>query len=520
MDVYTRNQPTPTSRDRGTRGCARRGVTGSSTRHTQNRQWTRPLRAAALAALGSVVLIGGCAQKTTQTTSVKDLPAARMEQPTVIGDQRDASAYTESSKQLTTVEWGVLDKKGPQPVWKRLGGNKDEKPVPQAQAKGFQHADKVLPATAATTRVAAAATQSIAATQPLTPIEDLPVHLVNLPDGKVRIIWTMRSYGGSTVTAKRDGGTARREVTVAPGDLAPLVAVVTAHVGAGGTVAPLARENTLVITCAKEMRDSTLALLDQLDVPPRQVQITAKIFEVSHDFDFQQGAKLLANRIAADGTQTAASTFAAQRALDAAATGTPFQGSVLNLMQTFADAGISLDASFQILADVGLIKVVSEPRMTVATGQTGYMLAGQELPIQSANFVNNAIQTTTTYKPVGVQLYITPQAVGAESVKLHAISVVSSVAGFTQLPTLTGNNAKDGNALVNPIIESREAETAVTIEDGNTLVISGLRMIRTTTREQKVPGLGDIPVLGWMFKNHRSQQQMTDLYFFVTPTLM
>jgi type II secretory pathway component GspD/PulD (secretin) len=47
-----------------------------------------------------------------------------------------------------------------------------------------------------------------------------------------------------------------------------------------------------------------------------------------------------------------------------------------------------------------------------------------------------------------------------------------------------------------------------------------LRMIRTTTRESKVPGLGDIPGLGWLFKNHRSQKQQTDLYFFVTPTLL
>jgi type II secretory pathway component GspD/PulD (secretin) len=117
-----------------------------------------------------------------------------------------------------------------------------------------------------------------------------------------------------------------------------------------------------------------------------------------------------------------------------------------------------------------------------------------------------------------VQLYITPQAVGPNRVKLHAISIVSAVSGFTPVPTLNGNNPVQ--TLINPVIESREAETAVTIDDGDTLVISGLRMIRTTTRENKVPGLGDIPVLGWLFKNHRSQQQMTDLYFFVTPTLL
>jgi type II secretory pathway component GspD/PulD (secretin) len=70
---------------------------------------------------------------------------------------------------------------------------------------------------------------------------------------------------------------------------------------------------------------------------------------------------------------------------------------------------------------------------------------------------------------------------------------------------------------MNPIIDSREAETSVTIKNGDTLVISGLRMMQTVAREEKIPGLGDLPVLGWMFKNHRSQQKLTDLYFFVTP---
>jgi type II secretory pathway component GspD/PulD (secretin) len=102
------------------------------------------------------------------------------------------------------------------------------------------------------------------------------------------------------------------------------------------------------------------------------------------------------------------------------------------------------------------------------------------------------------------------------------VSVVSSLSGFTPLPTLSGGGGGTdfSSLIVNPIIDSREAETAVTVEDGNTLVISGLRMVRQITRTDKIPGLGDIPVLGWMFKNQRTQQQQTDLYFFVTPTLL
>jgi type II secretory pathway component GspD/PulD (secretin) len=295
--------------------------------------------------------------------------------------------------------------------------------------------------------------------------------------------------------------------------------VLTAHLGAAGTVTALPKENTLVITCDAAMRESTIQLLAQIDVPPRQVEITAKIFEVSHDFDFQMGAELIMNRVAADGTQNASSLFSTKRFLDSQLPGaTPYQGSVVTLMQTLEDAGISIDASFQILADAGMITVVSSPRITVAAGSTGYMLAGQELPIQATYIINGVLQTSTTYKPVGAQLYITPLAMGADKVKLHTVAIVSAVSGFVPLPTLTGNNPS--NMLINPIIDSREAETAVTVDTGNTLLISGLKMMRTTTRENKIPGLGDLPVVGWLFKNHRSQQQLTDLYFFVTPTMM
>src|SRR5205823_3243558 len=245
-------------------------------------------------------------------------------------------------------------------------------------------------------------------------------------------IWALRSYGGSNVTSSRDVATARRTVVTAPADLTPLVAVLTSDIGAGGTVMPLPRKNTIVVTCDKAMKPSVLDELSKLDIPPRQVEISAKIFEVSQDFDYQHGAQMIANRLATDSTQTASSVFSTQRFLDQISQpgGAPFQGGVVSLMKTFQQAGISIDASFQILSDVGLIRVVSSPRMTVAAGQTGYMLAGQELPIQTASIVNGVLQIATTYKPVGVQLYITPQAVGADRVKLHAISIVSSVAGF------------------------------------------------------------------------------------------
>jgi type II secretory pathway component GspD/PulD (secretin) len=440
--------------------------------------------------------------------ALKDLPqtTGQLNEPLVLSGSphRDSAAFNASEQSLGGVGWKNLEDKGPAPT------KYSQLPNPEEGKAGKEGELEVV-----TRHPAPAAV--VPSTQPAGLNEaDLPIEQIDLPDGKIRIMWTLRNYGGNTVSSTGDGST-RRKMTLAAPDLTPLVNVISQQVP-GGTVAPLPSANALVITCDKAQRTALLTMLSKIDVPARQVEITAKIFEVSHDFDFQQGARTLVKHISSDGAQTGASVFDAAK-FQQAAGATP-QGSVVNLMQASKAAGLSFEASFQILASEGLIKVVSSPRMTVAVGQTGYLLAGQEIPIQSANIVNNALQAVTTYKPVGVQLYITPQAVGPNRVKLHTVSVVSSLSGFTPLPTLQGNGTDFASLIVNPIIDSREAETAVTVEDGNTLVISGLRMVRQITRTDKIPGLGDIPVLGWMFKNQRTQQQQTDLYFFVTPTLL
>ncbi|HEX8521899.1 MAG TPA: hypothetical protein VF669_06545 [Tepidisphaeraceae bacterium] len=458
--------------------------------------------------LSSIVFTGACAaDKSGQTAQLGEWKGA--DRPVIISGNpaRDGAAYKESEDRLAEADWKVLQSLGPKPIWDRL-----------AELKSFGKKKSA----ATTAPVSMAKSVSMRPRTPTTePVPDVPT--VTLPDGKIRMIYRLRHYGGATVTSSVDGGTQRRAVVQKAPDLAPLVAVLATNLGDASTVVPLPDENALIITCNQTMRDSVLGILSKIDQPARQVEITAKMFEVSHDFDFQYGCQLMLQRLATNGAQSAASNFSTKSFLDAiqsTTTGNVAQdGSVLRLMQVFQGAGVSLDATFQLMSESGLINVVASPRMTVAAGQTGYMLAGQELPIQQVAIVSNAQSTSTTYKPVGVQLYITPQAMGPDTVKLHAISVVSAVQGFTPLPSLTVDSVSN-KQLVNPIIESREAETSVTLEDGSTLVFGGLRMIRTTTRESKIPGLGDIPGFGWLFKNHRSQKQLTDLYFFVTPTLL
>jgi hypothetical protein len=458
----------------------------------------------ALLALFWVIAVAGCTGPAADPDPLADVQSPSAGPSVISGSTRtDTAAFGDGGARLDSARFQNLQRRGPDAVL--LADVTDKGPVPEAEAsvpEPVASPPAVQPATRPATR----------------PAEPLALR-TPLADGRIRLIYDLQAMGGPTIRSRADA--TRRHIDVQPADLGPLVALVQAQLGGAGTVSPLPAEGKLVIHCGPEAEAGVMALLSDLDRPRRQVEISARIFEVRHDLDYQQGVRMLLERIAEDGTQSALSAFSTQRLLDAAAGGTPFQGSVVSIMQELGDSGIGLDASFELLAETGLIHVVSEPRLTVAEGETGYLLAGQELPIQSADIINNALKASTKYKPVGVQLYVTPRLVGGTNVKLHTLSVVSSVAGFTPLPTLRGEPGERGNPLLlNPIIDSREAETQVTVPAGETLVISGLRTVRTVTREDKIPGLGDLPLLGHLFKNHRTQRRMSDLYFFLTPRLI
>ena len=357
----------------------------------------------------SSALLAGCAQKPPPPVSSAANPVGSINPPVVISSrpQQDTAAYQESQDQLSAADWQELEKLGPRPVWEQLA------------AKKANHRTCRKPPEAS----AAVAKPAPVTTRPALDESQLPLEATDLPDGKVRLIWMLQNFGGPAVKAGREATTNFRTVQLAQPDLNPLVAVLTQSLnGTGGSVTPLPERNAVIITCTKAMRPLVLTLLNDLDRPARQVEITAKIFEVSHDFDFQQGTQLVLNRLASNASQNLTSTFSARRFLDAinTASPSPVQGSVLHLMQAFESAGVSVDVSFQLLAEAGLIQIVSEPRMTVAVGQTGYMQAGQEIPIQSTNIANNAVVLSAT---------VLPPVFGPLTISWRVSDVSSSVSG-------------------------------------------------------------------------------------------
>ena len=406
---------------------------------------------------------------------------------------QDGRALAGSDQTLQLADWGTMSAGQ---TWSKIFGK------PQVYTSGKGISSQGAPRTSSRKR-------------------DIPTFV--RPDGRVQIYYRLEHFGGVGVTNSRKTFSDNPGVTITPNQLEPLVKVVQSHLGDQGTAEALPSENVIVITCAQGAQESVMKLMEHVDAGRKQVEIAVRIFEVSDDFDMQLGVKTLMKHVGTDNSQALLGNFSAvnfvNQIVDPLNGIAPDPGGVLTLIGLLDDAGIGVDVTLEALEKTGMVKVVSQPRMTVETGQPAYMMAGQELPIREGRITNDKFITEKiSYKPVGVQLHITPQSMGDGSVKLHILTVVTAISGFAPTPKMKENSFNE--RLMNPVLDSRQAETRVEVPHGSTLAFGGLRMARQVGREEKLPLLGDVPALGKLFKNKRKQKMMSDLYFFVTPQLV
>jgi pilus assembly protein CpaC len=165
---------------------------------------------------------------------------------------------------------------------------------------------------------------------------------------------------------------------------------------------------------------------------------------------------------------------------------------------------LGLNAQLNLLAQEGKASILAEPQLSTRNGTPASFLAGGEIPYS----VSNVNGTTIDFKQYGIKLNIEPRVdrngvIRAKvDTEVSAIdnSVVSSIAG--------------------PALTTRRTKTEFNLQAGETFVLSGLLQRSTSTDIDKVPFLGDIPILGALFRSKRFQNKETELVVFVTPTLV
>lgn len=176
----------------------------------------------------------------------------------------------------------------------------------------------------------------------------------------------------------------------------------------------------------------------------------------------------------------------------------------------FGVGDLSFDVLLEALESKGMVRTLAEPNLTALSGQEASFLAGGEYPIPVASDGDNGT-ISVEYKPFGVELNFTPVVVDGDIINLTINSAVSSID-----PTIT---VSGGGITLNGF-KRRESSTTVEMRDGQSFAIAGLLQDDFTNLNTSVPWLGDVPVLGALFRSVDYQRSQTELVIIVTPHLV
>ncbi len=314
-----------------------------------------------------------------------------------------------------------------------------------------------------------------------------------------------------------------------------------------GTIVVEDRTNSLILTDIPNSINKLVSLIEALDVPQPQVEIEARIVSATRDFARDIGIQFgfvdgNLQRVTVGGpntfgtiggtrpSATPVSTFAAgnlssgrgasdDSASESAAISTGTSSSNkgnynVNLPATkaFGGVGISignifdtflLDAAITAGESKGLAKLISQPKVTAQNNSPAVITQGLRFPVQIV--ANNTI--TVQFQNAALTLTVTPQI---------------TYEGNIVLDLKVENNTPDFGRSVNniPSIRTSESTTRVLVSDGGTTVIGGILIDDEATQEDKVPGLGSLPLVGNLFRRTSVSRSTQEVLFFVTPRVI
>ncbi|MCF8113650.1 MAG: type IV pilus secretin PilQ [Desulfotignum sp.] len=276
--------------------------------------------------------------------------------------------------------------------------------------------------------------------------------------------------------------------------------------------------SSLIIHASRSDINKLMPVIRQLDRPVKQVWIEAHIVEAESSTGKALGIQWggLANTKTSSDKQISVggdiSPFG--QALQDDAFYEPVDGNVVSLPmigQTGINLGIMaqkmgsyvLYTQLMALQEDGVLNILSKPSITTQNHQKAVIKSGKEIPYQTVEDDEVSIE----WKEAVIKLEVTPHVIDDKIVRLEIL---------THKDELDFSSPINGN----PTIITKNAETSVTLLDGQTTVIGGLNKEKNNNSEKGVPGLKDVPGLGWLFKNMSKDKEMEELLIFITPHIL
>jgi len=248
-----------------------------------------------------------------------------------------------------------------------------------------------------------------------------------------------------------------------------------------------------------------------------QIEIQAEVFETSTALDNERGFVQSADPLFADNQ---AQTFLKAIGVNFGTSSNPsLSGSGLGMANEVSlfDSSFNLGGIVQVLQQEGFVDILSQPRIVTRSGATASVSSTEEIPYLNVTTVSltGANAYSVAYKQAGVTLTVTPVLVGADTIHM-VISVEVSRLGREYY---IGSDAQN-NPINIPTVNTRGAKDIhLYVRNGQYVVIGGLKLKSEKLNENKVPFLGDIPILGWLFSSKETSEEETTVSFIIRPVL-
>ncbi|WP_342118894.1 type II secretion system secretin GspD [Pseudoduganella sp. OTU4001] len=296
--------------------------------------------------------------------------------------------------------------------------------------------------------------------------------------------------------------------------------------GAAGFIQADATTNTLIITAPEAVYRNLRAVIDQLDVRRAQVYIEAMIVEINanklSEFGVQWAGLSGEGHTYRVGGATTYNNVAGSNSIvnlngliqGSTGASAPGSGLTLGIFKQLANGKLGLGAVAHALGADDDSNILSTPNMLTLDNEVATIKVGQNVPIVTGSYATNSTTgggnpfTTVDRKDIGITLKVRPQISEGGTIKLAIYNESSSI------DTSVASNA---NGL---ILKNRVIENNIVADDGQVLVLGGLIQDDSSDGVEKVPGLGDIPLIGNLFKYQKRTRKKTNLMVFLRPVVV
>ena len=348
------------------------------------------------------------------------------------------------------------------------------------------------------------------------------IHVVYLKNADAtKLATTLRAAiagegrSGAVAAGASPGNPAAPATNPASSNISP-----SAQPSTGGQIQADPATNALIISAPEPQYRQLRSVIDMLDQRRAQVFVESLIAEVSADKAAEFGVQwmsgtgtngslvgLLGTNFAVGGTNLL--TLAA-----GAASGNYTASTGLNVaVGAQRNGALALGALARFLQSNGDANVLSTPNLLTLDNEEAKIVIGQNVPFVTGSFAGAAVGTTNPFttverKDVGLTLRVRPQISENGTIKMQVYQEVSNV------------DAKSVGSKDGLITNKRSIETNVLVNDGSIVVLGGLLQDDTSTSQEKVPGLGDIPLFGNLFKSEARSRKKTNLMVFLRPVVV